>query len=101
LTFIVLSTAAAGIILACILLFLVINRMLRQLFQIARDFGNFADADCGAELVEVNGDEERGALAARFNELSWRVSASQSQLVSGDDHLFRRCALTSGRDHVA
>jgi two-component system, NtrC family, sensor histidine kinase AtoS len=88
LTFIVLSTAAAGIILACILLFLFTNRMFRQLFQIARDFGKLADADCGVELVEVNGDEELAALAARFNELSRRVSAGQSQLVSGGDHLF-------------
>jgi signal transduction histidine kinase len=87
LTFIVFSIAAAATIVAFILLFLVTNRMFRRLSQIARNFGKLVGTDCGVEL-EVDGDEELVALTDRFNELSRRVSAGQSQLVSGGDHLF-------------
>lgn len=87
LTFIVFSIAATAAIVACILLDLITNRMFKQLSQLARDFGQLAGTDCGVQL-EVDGDEDLAALTNRFNELSRRVSAGQSQLVSGGDHLF-------------
>jgi signal transduction histidine kinase len=87
LTIILLSIAAAGTIIPCVLLSLVANYMSRQVSQIAEDFQEIADADHPGELA-VGSDPELAALTDRFNQLSRRVSAGHSQLVSGGDHLF-------------
>jgi signal transduction histidine kinase len=83
---IIVVTGAIDVIIAWVLLSLITNRIFSHLARITDGFDRLAH---GASEVEINvdGQEELGALTEKFNELSRRVRTERAQLASRD-HLF-------------